>query len=115
MITINTAYFIGIGGIGMSAVARYLQQNGVVVSGYDRDDTPLIRELRSEGITVYNYEDVDHVSGAIDMVIYTPVTRDQRRLRSFYQINKSSLLREHMVRLLQVPSYHICYIMPARR
>jgi len=88
MITINTAYFIGIGGIGMSAVARYLQQNGVVVSGYDRDDTPLIRELRSEGITVYNYEDVDHVSGAIDMVIYTPghgnlyasYTRDPQRV-----------------------------------
>jgi len=45
MIAIKTAYFIGIGGIGMSAVARYLNQNGVTVSGYDRDDTPLIELL----------------------------------------------------------------------
>jgi UDP-N-acetylmuramate--alanine ligase len=72
MISIKTAYFIGIGGIGMSAVARYLNHNGVTVSGYDRDDTPLIRELISEGITIYNEEQIGHVTGDIDMVIYTP-------------------------------------------
>ncbi len=93
MITINTAYFIGIGGIGMSAVARYLQQNGVVVSGYDRDDTPLIRELRSEGITVYNYEDVDHVSGAIDMVIYTPAIPETHKELSYCREHKLPLYK----------------------
>ena len=72
MISIKTAYFIGIGGIGMSAVARYLNHNGVTVSGYDRDNTPLIRELISEGITIYNEEQIGHVTGDIDMVIYTP-------------------------------------------
>ena len=49
-------YFIGIGGIGMSAIARYYKQKGLAVSGYDRTPSDLTRSLESEGINVH-YED----------------------------------------------------------
>ena len=93
MIPIRTAYFIGVGGIGMSAVARYLNYNGVAVSGYDRDDTPLIRELISEGITVYDEEDVDHVSGDIDMIIYTPAIPETHIELSYCREHKLQLYK----------------------
>ena len=93
MIAIKTAYFIGVGGIGMSAVARYLHHNGVSVSGYDRDDTPLIRELISEGITVYDYEDVEHVRGTIDMVIYTPAIPESHIELSYCREHKLPLYK----------------------
>ena len=49
-------YFIGIGGIGMSAIARYYNAKGYRVSGYDKTPSPLTHELESEGIKVH-YED----------------------------------------------------------
>ena len=42
-------YFLGIGGIGMSAIARYFMHEGYAVAGYDRTATPLTRELEREG------------------------------------------------------------------
>lgn len=49
-------YFIGIGGIGMSALARYFRAQGLDVSGYDKTGTQLTRELEAEGIQI-NYQD----------------------------------------------------------
>ena len=49
-------YFMGIGGIGMSALARYFLHEGWQVGGYDRTETPLTQELSAEGAEV-NYED----------------------------------------------------------
>lgn len=77
----------------MSAVARYLQHNGVVVSGYDRDDTPLIRELISEGITIYDHEDVDHISGDVDIVIYTPAISETHIELSYCREHKLPLYK----------------------
>src|ERR1051325_10576920 len=50
---INNIYFLGIGGIGMSALARYFKAHGKVVSGYDKTPTPLTDELKAEGISVH--------------------------------------------------------------
>ena len=55
---IKAVYFIGIGGIGMSALARYFHAKGVRVSGYDKTVTPLTIQLISEGIQVFYNEDV---------------------------------------------------------
>ena len=52
----NRAYFIGIGGIGMSAMARYFKRKGWHVAGYDKTRSPLTDALESEGIDVH-YED----------------------------------------------------------
>lgn len=53
---IRHIYFIGIGGIGMSAIARYFNSKGVKVSGYDKTETVLTKQLVAEGIAVH-YED----------------------------------------------------------
>jgi UDP-N-acetylmuramate--alanine ligase len=50
---IKNIYFIGIGGIGMSALARYFLGRGIKVSGYDRTATPLTRQLEQEGIAIH--------------------------------------------------------------
>lgn len=54
---IQQAYFLGIGGIGMSAIARYFHSMGIVVMGYDKTETPLTKELVAEGIQIH-YEDL---------------------------------------------------------
>ncbi|MBO6117552.1 MAG: UDP-N-acetylmuramate--L-alanine ligase [Bacteroidales bacterium] len=65
-------YFLGIGGIGMSAIARYLNMKGDKVMGYDRTESALTKQLESEGIEI-NYEDIkENVPEDIDLCIYTP-------------------------------------------
>lgn len=65
-------YFLGIGGIGMSALARYFKQRGDEVSGYDRTESPLTQQLVSEGIDVHYDDNVNKIPSEIDLVIYTP-------------------------------------------
>ena len=55
----GAVYFIGIGGIGMSAIARYFHSKGVTVSGYDKTPTDLTRELEASGIAIHYTEDVN--------------------------------------------------------
>ncbi|MEZ5029952.1 MAG: UDP-N-acetylmuramate--L-alanine ligase [Saprospiraceae bacterium] len=65
-------YFLGIGGIGMSALARYFHQRGLQVSGYDKSSTPLTRQLTAEGIDVHYDTDLHQLPDQVDMVIFTP-------------------------------------------
>ena len=88
-------YFLGIGGIGMSALARYFHQRGDRVSGYDRTETPLTRQLVSEGIPVHYQDNPALVPDGIDLVVYTPaVPTDtaeyQYLLEKGYPIKKRS-------------------------
>lgn len=70
--TLHTVYFIGIGGIGMSALARYYNERGVSVFGYDRVSTPLTQQLENEGITIYYHENASNIPVDTDLVVYTP-------------------------------------------
>ena len=54
---IKQVYFLGIGGIGMSALARYFASQGIAVSGYDRTSTTLTSELENEGIAIHYQDD----------------------------------------------------------
>lgn len=67
-------YFIGIGGIGMSAIARYYNAKGYKVSGYDKTPSPLTHELESEGIEVHYEDNIDFIpkNVAETLVVYTP-------------------------------------------
>lgn len=65
-------YFLGIGGIGMSALARFLKAKGVKVSGYDRTATKLTDELQLEGIPVHFEEKPNEIPDGIDLAVYTP-------------------------------------------
>ena len=65
-------YFLGIGGIGMSALARYFHRRGDTVSGYDRTPSPLTAELEAEGIAIHYDDNPDRIPMAVDFVVYTP-------------------------------------------
>ena len=70
----SNAYFIGIGGIGMSAIARYCRHKGCKVSGYDRTPSELTRELEAEGMDIH-YEDRPDLipeDKESTLVVYTP-------------------------------------------
>lgn len=75
---IKTAYFIGIGGIGMSAIARYFKSLGIAVHGYDRSQNDFTSQLIAEGFNIRFYEDIQNIPKAIisspkeSIVIYTP-------------------------------------------
>jgi UDP-N-acetylmuramate--alanine ligase len=67
-----SVYFLGIGGIGMSALARYFASQGAVVSGYDKTPSALTDQLTAEGMQIHFTEDVAQLPAHPDMVIYTP-------------------------------------------
>ncbi|MEJ2594564.1 MAG: UDP-N-acetylmuramate--L-alanine ligase [bacterium] len=69
---IHTLYFIGIGGIGMSALARYFLNLGKEVHGYDLTPTPLTHALEKEGVQIHYQDDPGKIPGEVDMAIYTP-------------------------------------------
>lgn len=65
-------YFLGIGGIGMSALARYFLAKGYQVHGYDRTVTALTANLEDEGMIIHFHEDVSLIPAETGLVIYTP-------------------------------------------
>ena len=69
---INRVYFIGIGGIGMSALARYYRSRGVQVSGYDLTPSPLTAELENEGMAIHYEDNPSLLPALIDVAVYTP-------------------------------------------
>lgn len=69
---LNRVYFIGAGGIGMSALARFFKEQGAVVKGYDRTETELTKALQSEGIDMHYTDDVALLDKEAQLVVYTP-------------------------------------------
>ena len=65
-------YFLGIGGIGMSALARYFKAKGYEVAGYDRTPSPLTHRLEDEGISIHYVDDPGLVPENIEFVVLTP-------------------------------------------
>jgi UDP-N-acetylmuramate--alanine ligase len=69
---IRKIYFSGIGGIGMSALARYFHAKGADISGYDRTPTSLTSELMEEGMNIHFEDDPSAIPNDIELIIYTP-------------------------------------------
>ena len=71
-------YFIGIGGIGMSALARWFKFKGYAVAGYDRTPSDLTRELEAEGIPVHYEDRPELIPTDVEntLVVYTPAIPD---------------------------------------
>ena len=87
---IKAVYFIGAGGIGMSALARYFLHMGRVVAGYDKTPTPLTRELVQEGMQIHYDEDVEAIPEACKdvqscLVIYTPAVPETHKELAFFR------------------------------
>ena len=70
----SNIYFIGIGGIGMSAIARYYNAKGFKVSGYDKTPSPLTAELEGEGIAIHYEDNIEFIPKDVaeTLVVYTP-------------------------------------------
>lgn len=84
---IKRVYFVGIGGIGMSALARFFAHRGAVVRGYDRTETELTKKLVAEGMSVHYTDDVSLVDKESELVVYTPaIPKDQKEL-NWYRDN----------------------------
>lgn len=69
---VDNIYFLGIGGIGMSALARYYHRKGNKVSGYDKTPSPLTKRLEEEGIAIHYEDNPNLIPDDINMVIITP-------------------------------------------
>ncbi len=86
---IKAIYFVGAGGIGMSALVRFFLQRGIVVGGYDRTATPLTEKLRAEGADIHYEDNPDLIPEGCrnktqTLVIYTPaIPQDHRELAWF--------------------------------
>ena len=69
---IHKVYFIGVGGIGMSALARYFNAIGKEVLGYDKTETILTNQLEKEGVNIHYTDSPSLIPSEIDLVVYTP-------------------------------------------
>ncbi|WP_411893485.1 UDP-N-acetylmuramate--L-alanine ligase [Winogradskyella sp. A2] len=90
--TIHNVYFIGIGGIGMSAIARYFLANGKQVAGYDKTETALTKTLQELGIEIHFNEDVDAIDSNYKnkketVVVYTPAVPNSHSELVFFNDN----------------------------
>ncbi len=82
---IQKVYFIGIGGIGMSALARYFNGRNVAVFGYDKTATTLTKKLEAEGMMIHFEDDTSQIPEGIDLVVYTPAIPDDHRELNYFR------------------------------
>ncbi len=105
----GTVYFIGIGGIGMSALARFFFEKGVRVSGYDKTETALTRELAAAGIPVHYAENTGEVPEQPDWVVYTPaIPADHSELRYCRERGFRVVKRSEVLQIITESSFNIC-------
>lgn len=87
---IKAVYFVGAGGIGMSAIARYFIHRGIVVAGYDKTPSNLTKQLEKEGMLIHYTEDVTEIPHACKdpktcLVIYTPAIPTEHKELVFFR------------------------------
>ena len=94
----------------MSALARYFHSNGVRVSGYDKTETALTKELESEGIAAVHYkEDVANIEKDVDLVVYTPaVPADHAELVYYRDHGYRVVKRSDVLEAISAGSFNIC-------
>lgn len=100
---IHSVYFLGIGGIGMSALARWFKHNGKAVSGYDKTSTPLTTALVSEGIPVHFEDEVEAISPGIRLaregvlIVYTPAIPKEHKQWNWLQEQGYEIMKRSQV------------------
>lgn len=105
----NSVYFIGIGGIGMSAIARYYRNLGYNVSGYDKTQTELTDKLQAEGIKVHFVDDVNLADKNAGLIVYTPAVPGDHKEFNFFKSNNYNLKkRSEVLGILIKELFSIC-------
>jgi len=99
---IKSVYFVGAGGIGMSAIARYFISKGLVVGGYDKTPSALTKRLESEGMLIHYEEDVDEIPHACrdpksTLVVYTPAIPPEHKELVFFRENSFEIEKRAQV------------------
>ena len=89
---IKAVYFVGAGGIGMSAIARYFINRGLVVAGYDKTPSDLTHQLEKEGMLIHYEENLDEIPHACRnssscLVIYTPAIPEKHKELQYFRTN----------------------------
>jgi UDP-N-acetylmuramate--alanine ligase len=106
---IDTVYFIGIGGIGMSALAKFFHSQGSKVSGYDKTPTPLTREMEAIGIAIHYEENVTLIPKDTKLVVYTPaVPKEHKELLYYQQHNYKVVKRSDVLQMITKSSFNVC-------
>lgn len=109
----KNVYFIGIGGIGMSALARYFKQNGLNVGGYDKTPSPLTIQLENEGCLIHFDDLGDQVPESFTnkkdtLVVYTPAIKQLDEINFFKQHGFTLLKRAEVLGMLTRQSKGLC-------
>ena len=86
-------YFLGIGGIGMSALARYFKANGYEVAGYDRTQSPLTQRLETEGISVHYVDDPALIPENIEFCVLTPAIPSNSKELNYLRTNNVKIVK----------------------
>src|SRR5574344_1169603 len=99
---IKSVYFVGAGGIGMSAIARYFISKGLVVGGYDKTPSALTKRLESEGMLIHYEENVDEIPHACrdpksTLVVYTPAIPTEHKELVFFHENNFEIEKRAQV------------------
>lgn len=96
-------YFLGIGGIGMSALARWFKHNGKAVSGYDKTETALTKQLQAEGISIHFEDNLELIDRKIKtskedvLIIYTPAIPKEHKEWNWFQAEGYSVMKRSQV------------------
>jgi UDP-N-acetylmuramate--alanine ligase len=105
----GVVYFIGIGGIGMSALARFFHAGGATVSGYDKTPTELTKQMEASGIAVHYEENVDLIPKKVDLVVYTPAIPANNKELIYYRENGYKVVkRSDVLQMITESSFNIC-------
>ena len=106
---IHNIYFIGIGGIGMSALARYFRHHGKSVSGYDKTETALTKALEKEGIPVTYVDDPSSIPRDVQLVVYTPaIPKDHGGLNYYRDHGFELMKRSEVLGMITEESLNVC-------
>ncbi len=106
---ISRVYFLGIGGIGMSALARYFLGRKIVVSGYDKTSTTLTKQMENEGIRIHYEDSLELLDKDADLVVYTPaIPKDQKEYDYYKENNYDLAKRSDVLQQITRSSFNIC-------
>ncbi|RYY66805.1 MAG: UDP-N-acetylmuramate--L-alanine ligase, partial [Chitinophagaceae bacterium] len=106
---LRSVYFLGIGGIGMSALARYYNSRKVKVSGYDKTSTALTNLLEQEGIAVHFEDNLELLDKEADVVVYTPAIPASHNELNYYKENGFQLKkRSEVLGSITRETFNIC-------
>jgi UDP-N-acetylmuramate--alanine ligase len=102
-------YFIGIGGIGMSALAKYYLSKNASVSGYDKTVTTLTKQMEGDGMKIHYEDSVELLDKNAQLIVYTPaVPKDHKELNYYLHNNYEVIKRSALLGEITKSSFSIC-------